>query len=60
MESEGRNDEQEPEEHEGEHPHVRAASELSDRAADTVGRRYDATKESVHESRGDDQDDDEG
>jgi hypothetical protein len=29
---------------------VKSAAELSDRAAESVGRRYDATKESVHEA----------
>jgi hypothetical protein len=47
-EPEGR-DEQASEEQEDEHPHVKSAAELSDRAAESVGRRYDATKESVHE-----------
>jgi hypothetical protein len=34
----------------GEHEeHTEAAGELSDRAAESVGRRYDATKETYHE-----------
>jgi hypothetical protein len=28
-----------------EHPHVKTAGKLSDRAAETVSRRYDGTKE---------------
>jgi hypothetical protein len=55
MESEKDRDEQRaPEERGEEHPHVQAASELSDRAAESVDRRYDATKESFHETHGQD------
>lgn len=51
MESEPKGrDEQAAEEQEDEHPQVKSAAELSDRAAESVGRRYDATKESVHEA----------
>lgn len=57
MEAEGRREDQAPEEQEKQHDHVRAASELSNRAAETVGRRYDGTKEAHHETRGDDADD---
>lgn len=61
MESEkDRDDQQESEERGGEHPHVQAASELSDRAADNVGRRYDATKESVHEAQAHDDEERDG
>lgn len=49
MESEDRHEENTPENDER-HPHERAAEDLSDRAAESVSRRYDATKESVHES----------
>jgi hypothetical protein len=56
MEAEGRRDDQAPEEQGNQHDHVRAASELSDRAAETVGRRYDGTKEIHHETQGDDED----
>jgi hypothetical protein len=55
MEAEGRRDDQAPEEREDRNDRD-AASELSDRAAETVGRRYDATKEIHHETR-DDEDD---
>ncbi|MDN3358277.1 hypothetical protein [Actinomadura sp. DC4] len=56
MESEpkGRDDEQSPEEGGDEHPQSKTAAELSDRAAESVGRRYDGTKESVHEEHGHD------
>ena len=65
MESESKNSESEntdgqaSEETGGRHPHEQAAAELSERAAESVGRRYDATKESVHEAHGhpDDEDD---
>jgi hypothetical protein len=59
MESEpkGRDDEQAAEERGDEHPNVQTAAELSNRAAESVGRRYDGTKESVHEAHGHDQDD---
>jgi hypothetical protein len=51
MESEPKDrDEQAAQEHGDEHPHVKSAAELSDRAAESVGRRYDATKESVDEA----------
>jgi hypothetical protein len=51
MESEPKGrDEQAAEEQGDEHPHVKSAAELSDRAAESVGRRYDATKESVQEA----------
>ncbi|MFB9840497.1 hypothetical protein [Actinoallomurus acaciae] len=58
METEGRRDDEAPEEQEQEkqHDHVRAASELSDRAAESVSRRYDGTKEAHHETRDDDAD----
>lgn len=59
-----RDDRQAPEEPgDGRHPHERAASDLSGRAAESVGRRYDATKESAHEGHspaGGDEDDQEG
>ncbi len=57
MESEpsDRDDDRSAEESGEEHPHVRAAAELSDRAAESVGRRYDGTKESTHEAHGTDQ-----
>jgi hypothetical protein len=32
------------------HPHVQAAADLSDRAAESVSRRYDGTKEAYHET----------
>jgi|tagenome__1003787_1003787.scaffolds.fasta_scaffold19866175_2 hypothetical protein len=51
MESEPKGrDEQASEEREDEHPHVTSAAELSDRAAESVGRRYDATNEGVEEA----------
>lgn len=48
MESKDRDD-QPASEDSGAHPQEQAASELSERSADSVGRRYDATQESVHE-----------
>jgi hypothetical protein len=50
MESESKNtdDQQAPEETEGRHPHEQAAADLSEQAAESIGRRYDSTKESVH------------
>jgi hypothetical protein len=58
MESEpkGRDDEQAPEEHGDEQSHVQAAAELSNRAADSVGRRYDATQEGTEEAHAHDDD----
>jgi hypothetical protein len=55
-ESKGRSEEQAFDESEDQHPQVRAAAELSDRAAESVGRRYDGTKEAFHEARGHDDD----
>jgi hypothetical protein len=60
MESRDRDDQPAPEESEGEHPQERAAEELSGRSAESVGRRYDATKESVHEGHHDTGHDDTG
>ncbi|WP_329241002.1 hypothetical protein OG417_41425 [Actinoallomurus sp. NBC_01490] len=57
METEGRRDDQAPEEQKDRNDRG-AASELSDRAAESVGRRYDATKEIHHEPRDDYTDDD--
>jgi hypothetical protein len=58
-ESKDRDDRRAPEEPEEEHPQERTASELSGRSADSVGRRYDATKETYQEVRGDGGDEDE-
>jgi hypothetical protein len=55
-ESKDRDDERSAQEREDDH--VRTAADLSNRAAESVGRRYDGTKESVHEAHGHDQDDD--
>lgn len=50
MESEkDRDDRRTAAEQGGEHPQAQAAADLSHRAAESVGRRYDATKETVHE-----------
>lgn len=48
MESKDRDD-QGTAEGSGAHRQERAASELSDRSAESVGRRYDATSESLDE-----------
>jgi hypothetical protein len=56
MEAEGRRDDQTPEK-----PEDRGrpgAEELSDRAAESVGRRYDATQETFHETQGREDDED--
>jgi hypothetical protein len=37
--------------HGEDHPHVQAAADLSDRAAESVSRRYDGTKEAYHQTR---------
>ena len=58
MESESKDRDAERTAHEREDDHVRTAADLSDRAAESVGRRYDGTQESVHEAHGHDQDDD--
>ena len=55
-ESKDRDDERTAQEHEDDN--VRDAAALSDRAAESVGRRYDGTQESVHEAHGHDQHDD--
>jgi hypothetical protein len=55
MESEHRDDERTAEEREDEH--VKSAAELSDKAAESVDRRYDGTKEIVHETHDQDEDD---
>ncbi|GAA4504531.1 hypothetical protein GCM10023191_058970 [Actinoallomurus oryzae] len=55
MEAEGRRDDQASEERKDRDDRG-TASELSDRAAESVGRRYDATKETHHETQGDDED----
>lgn len=49
MSSDDRDDRPKPEESAEQHPHERAASELSDRAAESVGQRYDATKETAEQ-----------
>jgi hypothetical protein len=48
-ESKGRNDQQTSEESGDQHSQAQAAAELSDRAAESVGRRYDGTKETFQE-----------
>jgi hypothetical protein len=61
MESEDRHEESTPDDGE-QHPHERAAAELSGRAAESVGRRYDATRETHQEANlaeGDEQDEEE-
>jgi hypothetical protein len=58
MESESKDRDDERSAQEREDDHVRTATDLSNRAAESVGRRYDGTKESVHEAHGHDQDDD--
>jgi hypothetical protein len=58
MESRDRDDQRAPEDS-GRHPQEQAASELSERSAESVGRRYDATKESVHEGHQESGDEDE-
>ncbi|HZE32170.1 MAG TPA: hypothetical protein VE198_12115 [Actinoallomurus sp.] len=58
MESESKDRDDERTAQERKDDHVRTATDLSDRAAESVGRRYDGTKESVHEAHGQDQDDD--
>jgi hypothetical protein len=50
--AENTDDQRAPEESDGRHPQEQAAADLSKRAAESVGRRYDATKESVHETHG--------
>jgi hypothetical protein len=60
MESEDRHEQPAPENEDERHPHERAAEDLSGRAAESVGRRYDATKESVHEADLDERQTDEG
>jgi hypothetical protein len=55
MESKDRDGQGAPEES-GAHPQEQAASELSGRSAESVERRYDATKESTHETGGEDED----
>lgn len=45
-------DQRAAEETDDRHPQERAAADLSKRAAESVGRRYDGTKESVHEAHG--------
>lgn len=57
-ESKGRDDQQTPES-DDRHPQEQAAAELSERAAESVSRRYDATKESVHEAHGHEDDEEE-
>jgi hypothetical protein len=58
-ESKDRDGRQAPEESGEEHPQERAAAELSERSADSVGRRYDATKETFHETHEDGGEEDE-
>ena len=58
MESESKDRDDERTAQERKDDNVRTAADLSDRAAESVGRRYDGTKESVHEAHGHDQDDD--
>lgn len=58
MESESKDRDDERSAQEREDDHVRTATELSNRAAESVGRRYDGTQESVHEAHAHDQDDD--
>ena len=48
-ESKGRDDQQTSEEPGGRHPQDQTAAELSNRAAESVGRRYDGTKETFQE-----------
>jgi hypothetical protein len=57
MESESKDRDDERSAEERKDDHVRSATELSNRAADSVGRRYDGTKEGVHEAHGHDHDD---
>jgi hypothetical protein len=54
MQAEGRDEDQANEQ--DRHDHVKAASELSDRAAESVGRRYDATNEALDEAQRHDED----
>jgi len=60
MESESKDRDDERTAEEREDDHVRTATDLSNRAAESVGRRYDGTQESVHEAHGHDQDDETG
>ncbi|HEY0538206.1 MAG TPA: hypothetical protein VGD53_07545 [Actinoallomurus sp.] len=53
-ESKGRNDQQASEESGDQHPQGKTAAELSNRAAESVGRRYDGTKEAFQEPNGED------
>jgi hypothetical protein len=60
MEAEAGRDDQAPKEQEDRNDTTPDASELSDRAAESVGRRYDATKETHHEPQPGDERSDEG
>jgi hypothetical protein len=54
MESESKDRDDERTAQEREDDHIRTAADLSNRAAESVGRRYDGTKESTHEAHGHD------